>query len=103
MNATWIKITFTPAQVEDGAPERVEHIHQEFHQVNDQIYPLVGLFEKVPCPDDGSRIYFFTPESLNNLRDVIEAYSWEFSSAPKGSEVRPAGAPFAALQLLDAD
>ncbi len=88
----WYKVTFTPKQVRNQVPEKIEHDFDHTHLVNDQPLLDVELFEREPKPEDGSRVYFFSPECINHVRDLIEPYNWELSEKPEASEVRAAGA-----------
>ena len=99
MNA-WIRIEINRTQLAGGADLKLEAAILSVHEANDQPLFWLGLFEKIPRPANGSRVYYLTPGSEVYLCKDLTEFQCRRTRRPKTSEVRPAGATLPSLFLL---
>ena len=97
----WLKIIISAKQVTANEHLKLEDAISLVHEANDHPLFWLGLFESIPRPSDGSRVYFLSPGSEEYLAADIAEYSCCRTPIPKASQVRAAGAPLHCLFLLE--
>lgn len=97
----WLKIIIDSKQVTANEHLKLEEAISSVHEANDQPLFWLGLFESIPRPSDGSRVYFLSPGYEEYLAADIAEYLCCRTPTPKALEVRAAGATLHSLFLLD--
>ncbi len=84
----WLKIVIDSKQVTANQHLKLEEAISSVHEANDQPMFWLGLFESIPRPSDGSRVYFLSPGSEEYLAADIAEYLCCRTTTPKALDVR---------------
>src|SRR6266478_2009773 len=99
----WHNITFNPEEVAKGKPEELEDEYLRYEEADSNPQATTAAIFKIrEHLEDGSIIYFLTPDCAFYFPGLVNVHDYEMSEPPSALEVVPAVASlsFDVMQLL---